>query len=180
MKSQNRRPGLPFSSSFTALAAATVFAGSLQWAQAADQESPSVVLHHPADALPVRMALSRASYKLGKPACQALLDAFQDGEGRTLRENLTIIGMEPAEYLARLAYRDGADLRGGPCQSRGAAAVTRPKHRVVYVCGANFRSQAPGIRANTLIHEMLHTLGLGENPPSSETINVQVRKRCGS
>ena len=73
-----------------------------------------------------------------------------------------------------------ADLESGRCESRGAAAVTRPKDRVVYVCGANFRAQTPGIRANTLIHEMLHTLGLRENPPSSGEINAQVRTRCGS
>ena len=143
-------------------------------------ESPSVVLHHPADALILRLALARASSKLTEPACLQLLDDFHDGEGRPLRENLATTGMEPADYLARLAYRDGADLQSGLCQSRGAAAVTRPNDRMVYVCGANFRAQTPGIRANTLIHEMLHTLGLLENPPSSGAINAQVRKRCGS
>jgi hypothetical protein len=29
-----------------------------------------------------------------------------------------------------------------------------------------------------LIHEMLHTLGLGENPPSSHDITQAVRRRC--
>jgi hypothetical protein len=29
-----------------------------------------------------------------------------------------------------------------------------------------------------LIHEMLHTLGLGENPPSSQQIAKQVKTRC--
>ena len=33
--------------------------------------------------------------------------------------------------------------------------------------------------ANTLIHEMLHALGLAENPPSSEDITRRVRERCG-
>jgi len=37
-----------------------------------------------------------------------------------------------------------------------------------------------GARQIGKIHEMLHTLGLRENPPSSDAINVQVRKRCGS
>jgi hypothetical protein len=31
-----------------------------------------------------------------------------------------------------------------------------------------------------LIHEMLHTLGLGENPPRSRDITARVRARCGS
>jgi hypothetical protein len=30
----------------------------------------------------------------------------------------------------------------------------------------------------TVIHEVLHTLGLGENRPSSSQITAQVRKRC--
>jgi hypothetical protein len=30
-----------------------------------------------------------------------------------------------------------------------------------------------------LIHELLHSLGLGENPPSSAEITRQVTKRCG-
>jgi hypothetical protein len=44
----------------------------------------------------------------------------------------------------------------------------------------SLRRAAPGIRENTLIHEMLHSLGLGENPPSSGEINGQVMRRCGS
>ena len=30
----------------------------------------------------------------------------------------------------------------------------------------------------TLIHEALHTLGLGENPPSSTEITERVLRRC--
>jgi hypothetical protein len=183
MKFRNRRPGPAVSSTFAVLVAATVPLCPLQTVLAADKastESPSVVLHHPADVLPVRMALSSAAYKLSKPACQQILEDFQDGDGRPLRENLVSIGMDPAEYLVWLDYRDGADLESKRCESRGAAAVTRPRDRVVYVCGSNFRAQTPGIRANTLIHEMLHTLGLRENPPSSGEINSQVRTRCGS
>jgi hypothetical protein len=29
-----------------------------------------------------------------------------------------------------------------------------------------------------VIHEMLHTLGLGENPPSTFEITARVRDRC--
>jgi len=31
---------------------------------------------------------------------------------------------------------------------------------------------------NWIIHEMLHTLGLGENPPSSREITQRVNERC--
>jgi hypothetical protein len=30
-----------------------------------------------------------------------------------------------------------------------------------------------------VIHEVLHSLGLGENPPSSDHITERVRARCG-
>jgi hypothetical protein len=31
-----------------------------------------------------------------------------------------------------------------------------------------------------MIHEMMHTMGLGENPPSSIEISTRVLKRCWS
>jgi hypothetical protein len=30
-----------------------------------------------------------------------------------------------------------------------------------------------------VIHEVLHTLGLDENPPSSDQITTRVERRCG-
>jgi hypothetical protein len=168
---------------WSSLAASTVLIGNLiqspAEAQAAGPGSPTILLP-PQDLLPVHMAMASAHYKLNKPRCQQILDDFKDAEGHSLRENLDSLGLGPSEYLALIVYRDGRDLRSGKCRSGGAAAVTHSKSRVVYVCGANFRAQAPGIRANTLIHEMLHSLGLGENPPSSGEINGQVRRRCGS
>jgi hypothetical protein len=139
-----------------------------------------VLMHHPSHAGIVLMALNGAYRKLGRPACQQLLDDFSDAEGRTLREKLAPLGMGPAEYLSLITYRDGRDLASGRCEKGGNAAVTRPGHRVVFVCVASFGEQRPGIRENTLIHEMLHSLGLGENPPSSGQINAQVLRRCGS
>ena len=44
---------------------------------------------------------------------------------------------------------------------------------------AGVQAADPGIAANVVIHEMLHTLGLEENPPTSEEITRQVVKRCG-
>ena len=126
------------------------------------------------------MAVESARHKLVKVGCQQILDDFRDAFGHSLRDNLDALGLGPAEYLALIAYRDGDDLRSGRCGSSGAAAVTHPGDRVVYLCGDNFHAQSPGTRANTLIHEMLHSLGLGENPPSSDEINGQVRKRCGT
>jgi hypothetical protein len=158
----------------------TALGRSPEEARAIGPDPPGILLHHPGDVLPVRMAVDSARHKLANFGCQQVLDDFRDAQGRSLRDNLDALGMQPTEYLALIAYRDGDDLPSGRCRSSGAAAVTHPEDRVVYLCGDNFRAQSPGTRANTLIHELLHSLGLGENPPSSAEINGQVRKRCGT
>ena len=58
----------------------------------------------------------------------------------------------------------------------------------VFVCpaapaGANSRLSRMEFQSGSLveamvIHEMLHTLGLGENPPSTFEITARVRGRC--
>jgi hypothetical protein len=89
-------------------------------AKAAGPDSPSIRIHHPADVLPVRMAVASPVYKLGKPRCQQVLDDFKDAEGHSLRENLDSLGLGPTQYLALIAYSDGSDLRSGKCRSAGA------------------------------------------------------------
>jgi hypothetical protein len=37
----------------------------------------------------------------------------------------------------------------------------------------------PGVAAALTIHEELHSLGLSENPPTSQAITAQVIARCG-
>jgi hypothetical protein len=54
---------------------------------------------------------------------------------------------------------------------------------VIRVCGSRFaRRFARETTADevVIIHELLHTLGLRENPPSSAQITKQVRRRCGN
>jgi hypothetical protein len=51
----------------------------------------------------------------------------------------------------------------------------------VFVCGPRFRETwkaRPYFAELNVIHEMLHTLGLGENPPSSRAIDNIVRSYC--
>jgi hypothetical protein len=95
-------------------------------------------------------------------------------EGRVGTEEL------PAEHLARLRIHDGEIPKGSRrCASPGAAAFTSGG-AAVFVCGTNFHSRGRTFRENALIHEMLHTLGLRENPPSSAEISRRVAERCGS
>jgi hypothetical protein len=49
---------------------------------------------------------------------------------------------------------------------------------VVFVCGNRF-GELERLRAQrVVIHEMLHTLGLGERPPASGYIDRAVARRC--
>jgi hypothetical protein len=86
--------------------------------------------------------------------------------------------MTPPDYLTVLFLRDGAET--SLCRLPAVAAATVPGCRHVFVCGAAFRRQGVGARENTLIHEMLHSLGLGENPPSPDEIAGRIVRRCGN
>jgi hypothetical protein len=63
-------------------------------------------------------------------------------------------------------------------------AFTSPGSQVVYYCGdrfiRNLTRRGLSALATTIIHEELHSLGLGENPPSAEEIGRRVEARCGS
>ena len=52
---------------------------------------------------------------------------------------------------------------------------------MIYLCGRRFIKSAQRelieLKA-VVIHEMLHSLGLGENPPTSNHITHWVRRRC--
>jgi len=50
----------------------------------------------------------------------------------------------------------------------------------VFVCRSFVERQVgdPWTAENMVIHEMLHTLGLEENPPSSREITRRVNDRC--
>jgi hypothetical protein len=52
----------------------------------------------------------------------------------------------------------------------------------VYICTAWFRETFelnPSRTEAVIIHESLHSLGLGENPPTSREITDRVVERCG-
>ena len=84
-----------------------------------------------------------------------------------------------AGYLSLVVFVDGRNHGG--CQRRGILAVTNPGSRVVGLCGSFYRTanEDPALAENIVIHEALHTLGLEENPPSSQEINKRVFERCG-
>jgi hypothetical protein len=61
-------------------------------------------------------------------------------------------------------------------------AFTTPGSRVVRVCSNELLRQSltRNQLAAMVIHEVLHTLGLPENPPSSREITRRVLARCGN
>ncbi len=127
-------------------------------------------------------AVSKASARLQVPECAAIVGDFQDEKtGRLLTDRLAGTGQTASDYFSRwLTYTSGLGLR--PCQHSGVMAFTSPGSRVVFVCPDQFRAawrKSEGNAANTLIHEALHSLGLGENPPDSRTITFRVQRRCG-
>jgi hypothetical protein len=129
----------------------------------------------------VRVALNRAVMgahrRLEQPACQRLFSEFSDASGQTLQNKLDALGHTGAAYLGQILFADGSGRRS--CKE-GAFAFTTPGSRVVYVCGLAFRNLAernPMMAQAIVIHEALHTLGLGENPSSSQ-ITARVLARC--
>jgi len=119
-----------------------------------------------------------AAERLARPGCARIFSEFHDAEGRTLQQRLDALGRSGAEQLQSVYFYEGANRPG--CQ-KGTFAFTEPGSVVVFVCPAfAFRQRQSARQApEILIHELLHTLGLGENPPSSLAITTQVRMRCG-
>jgi hypothetical protein len=105
---------------------------------------------------------------------------FEESTGGRLQAGLDALGHSAPDYLGLLLFVDGSAER--PCERGRIAAWTQPGSRVVRICGDRFvewRRTDPALAEMLLIHEALHTLGLGENPPSSLEITAAVRRRCG-
>ena len=118
--------------------------------------------------------------KLEKRECRMVLSDLRDDGGHLLSERLEAREVSAAEFFLQLTFIDGTAW--SRCGDGSAAAGTNPGGAIVAVCPPAFGrilAKNPGLAADLLIHEMLHALGLGENPPTSEEITVQVVKRCG-
>jgi hypothetical protein len=127
----------------------------------------------------------RAARRLRNPECRKVLSDFTDVEGRTLEERLRPWGMEPSEYLLSLPFFDGS--QAPLCRRPAVQLVTTPGLVPILVCPARGRIESriarvearhPSLAEVMVIHEMLHTLGLGEDPPTTFAITDRVRARC--
>lgn len=140
-----------------------------------------VRIRNQATADTLREALRGAAERLESPKCGGVFSEFSDASGRRLSDRLAELGQTPQGYLGRVLFYDGSTQPR--CQARGTRvlAVTSPGSPAVFVCPKAFRDvyrAHPLYAEATLIHEALHTLGLGENPPTSREITSRVVKRC--
>ena len=146
--------------------------------------APSLAVTQPARPLSsiyaatLERARESAARKLERPDCQRVLDDFRDAAGRPLTEKLATFDRSAADYLRMIPFLDGSSerlCRGGRAELFTVMGIPR-----VFVCPsfADKQIRDPWTAENMVIHEMLHTLGLGENPPSSGEITRRVNDRC--
>ena len=139
---------------------------------------PGVHLSDPVARLIGRKTLDLAWQRLGQPDCHAVLNGFSDPSGRPLEHRLATLSVDVQTYLTMLVFIDGT--REAPCVT-GVLAFTTPGSRVVRICAGQLKQawqQAPDHTTANFIHEMLHTLGLSENLPSTAVITSRVRAAC--
>ena len=127
----------------------------------------------------LRQVIDGAHEWLASPSCGAVFSDFADPSGELLSDVLAERGLTGQEHLGRLGFYDGSNTR--QCRVPGVAFMTSPGYALVFVCPREFRrlSRTPHEARATIIHEVLHTLGLGENPPASHEITQRVLARCG-
>ena len=147
----------------------------------ADAQSPVLLGFMGSDIrLAVRRAVEGAAARLTRPGCQDLFFDFTDEVGQRLSSGLAARGESPTEALGLLRFMD--DDPAPQCRAGTTLAFTQTGSRLIRICGPHFRDQFLQNRSTTefiVIHEFLHTLGLGENPPTSREITNQVAIRCG-
>jgi hypothetical protein len=149
-------------------------AGAADRGPAARTPAPRAVLE---DEIPdLKWARGRARERLGRPECLAVLTDFKTVTGQRLDEVLRASGRTAQEQLDLLVFESG--LGRSLCDRRVSVAFTQIHSPVVAICLRPFTLLRRAEQDAVLIHEMLHSLGLGENPPESVAITAQVLKRC--
>ena len=125
----------------------------------------------------VQSSLEAAVPKLQEASCRRLFEDFSDRDGIPLRRKLQDLGVTPEEYLTRwIWFLEGSHQP--QCRDRHIVAFTQAGARVVWVCSSRITANHLSDGDIIVIHEMLHSLGLGENPPSAKEITERVHARC--
>lgn len=122
------------------------------------------------------MAAAGAARRLATPACADVLDRFSTANGDTLRSVVEASAWSADAVVGRVIFRDGRDAAA--CRQQNIAAFTGPGSRVVFVCGQRFASLDRTRAELTVVHEVLHTLGLQERPPLPGDIDREIARGC--
>ena len=157
---------------------AAILLGSAPLAAGADMPA-GARLAQPAERLAVGQAIRGAALKLASAECEGLLDEFADVQGRPLRAALETHGLDATTFLDQVFFYDAPPQA---CEGLTLAGSHLVGSRVIRVCGRRFArawAESSSHAEAVIIHEMLHALGLGENPPSSAYITERVMARCG-
>ena len=125
----------------------------------------------------LKRARQGARERLGNPRCLAVLTDFESVNGGRLDLVLRSTGRTAQQQLDLLVLESGLGRHG--CDRGVTMAFTQIHSPVVSICLRPFTLLGRQEQEAVLIHEMLHSLGLGENPPQSVAITEQVLKRCG-
>jgi hypothetical protein len=130
----------------------------------------------------LQRAIAGAATRLSRCTCRTIFRHFRDGAGRPLDSRLDALHQSGAEYLFSLRFVDSRD--SSACRAnRHIAAFTERGSHVIHICGARFESELmhdPVTSEVVIIHELLHALGLGENPPTESEITHQIFARCSA
>jgi hypothetical protein len=131
----------------------------------------------PAERHALQWSIGIASQQLRRSECLKAFAEFQLADGTTPLEKLEATGLTAEEHLATLEWESGAT--SGRCAPGALLATVRNGRRVTVCPGfAKVVASQPSFGATLVIHEQLHALGLGENPPTSTYITTRVYHRC--
>jgi hypothetical protein len=122
-------------------------------------------------------ARSLAAERLGTDACRGIFEELPDFTGRPAARRLEAGERSPSAHFARLRFLESTE---GPCREDAAAAWSVAGDPRVRVCPRTFGAVAARDRreaAAILIHEALHTLGVGEDA-AKEPLTTYVRRHC--
>jgi hypothetical protein len=157
----------------------------LQVLVSASDDVPAARLRNfssPAARFWIEQGVAGAIRRLDDPECRQVFADFADGSGRALADNLGALGVGPRQYLTTWVWFVEASQEPQCDEKYGRTAYTAPGSRVIFICGSRLvKPTSTGGSAErdvVVIHELLHSLGLGENPPTSRQITKQVIARC--
>lgn len=157
----------------------SAYAGQDSAHEASIVPTDGVRILDPNAASAVRKALAGAYERLAQTSCQRIFTDFKDRNGRPLQEALDAGSKNGGAYLGSLLFYDGS--QHPRCRKGRTFAISRPGSPAVLVCTARFRETVlrdSRLAEAILIHEALHGLGLGEDPPTSAEITFRVMARC--